>query len=164
MAILFFWASVPLSREKVQYLGPWAKNWKNKNILLSQTLKVQEKKVSLVFWFVAQEPRYWQFLPLTIARTLHPELLKKKCFYLGSWANHRKSKDTLLSQTLKVEEKKVTLVFWFVGQERRYGHFFFWRSWYEVRAIVSGTNCQYLGSWATNKKNKDTFFSSTLKV
>ena len=26
--------------------------------MLSQTLKVEEKKVSLVFWFVAQEPRY----------------------------------------------------------------------------------------------------------
>ena len=42
--------------------------------------------------------------------------------YLGSWATNQKSKDTLLSQTLKVEEKKVTLVFLFVAQEPRYGH------------------------------------------
>ena len=98
---------------KWPYLSSWAKNNKTKVTLLSQTLKVEEFKVSLFFLFLAQEPRYWQFLPLTIARTLHPELLKKKCFYLGSWAKHRKSKDTLLSQTLKVEEKKVSLVFLF---------------------------------------------------
>ena len=30
-----------------QYLGPWAINDKNKDTLLSQTLKVEEKKVSL---------------------------------------------------------------------------------------------------------------------
>ena len=37
----------------------------------------------------------------------------------------KKSKDTLLSQTSKVEEKKVTLVFLYVAQEPRYGHFIF---------------------------------------
>ena len=31
-------------------------------------------------------------------------------------------------------------------------------------AIVRGRNCQYLGSWAKNQKNKGTLFSSTLKV
>ena len=80
--------------------------------------------------------------------------------YLGSWATNKKSKDTLLSQTLKNEEKKVALVFFYLW---RYGHYFFWRSWCKVRAIVSGRNCQYLGSWATNKKSKDTLISQTLK-
>ena len=42
--------------------------------------------------------------------------------YLGSLATNQKSKDTLLSQTLKVEEKKVTLVFLYLAQEPRYGH------------------------------------------
>ena len=39
----------------------------------------------------------------------------KKCQYLGSWATNHKTKDTLLSQTLKVEEKKVSLVFFICG-------------------------------------------------
>ena len=37
-------------------------------------------------------------------------------------------------------------------------------SWCKVRAIVSGRNWQYLGSWATNQKSKDTLLSQTLKV
>ena len=49
----------------------------------------------------------------------------RKCQYLRPWANNKKTKDTLLSQTLKVEEKKVSLVFLFVAQEPRYGHFIF---------------------------------------
>ena len=44
--------------KKVQYLGLWAINWKNKDTLPSQTLKVKEKKVSFVFLFKALEPRY----------------------------------------------------------------------------------------------------------
>ena len=32
--------------------------------------------------------------------------------YLGSWVTSQKSNDTLLSQTLKVEEKKVTKIFY----------------------------------------------------
>ena len=33
----------------------------------------------------------------------------RKFQYLGSWATNHKTKDTLLSQTLKVKEKKVSL-------------------------------------------------------
>ena len=36
---------------------------------------------------------------------------RKKSLYLGSWATNQKSKETLLSQTIKVEEKKVSLFF-----------------------------------------------------
>ena len=32
------------------------------------------------------------------------------------------------------------------------------------QAIIEGSNCQYLGSWATNKKSKCTLLSQTLKV
>ena len=41
------------------------------------------------------------------------ELLSEKeiTIHLSSWSTNQKSKDTLLSQTLKLEEKKVTLVF-----------------------------------------------------
>ena len=35
------------------------------------TFKVWEIKVSFLFCFLAQEPRYLQFLPLMIGRTLH---------------------------------------------------------------------------------------------
>ena len=88
----------------------------------------------------------------------------KKGQYLGPWAINWKNKDTLLSQTLKVEEKKVSLVFLFVAQEPRYGHFIFWSLGSKVRDIVKLQKYQYLGSWATNQKTKDTFFSSTFKV
>ena len=49
------------------FLGSWALNKKNKDTFFSSTFKVSESKASLLFWFVAQELRYWQFLPLTIA-------------------------------------------------------------------------------------------------
>ena len=42
---------------KCRYLGPWAMNKKSKDTMLSQTLKVEEKKVSLCFLFEAQAPR-----------------------------------------------------------------------------------------------------------
>ena len=35
----------------------------------------------------------------------------RKCQYLCPWAINKKTKDTLLSQTLKVEKKKVSLSF-----------------------------------------------------
>ena len=65
---------------------------------------------------------------------------------------NQKTKDTLLSKTLKVEE------------ELRYGHFIFWTSVSEVHIIVKGRKCKYLGPWAINKKTKDTLLSQTLKV
>ena len=88
----------------------------------------------------------------------------RKCKYLGPWTMNQKTKNTLPSQTLKVEEKKVSLVFLFVAQEPRYGHFIFGCSGSEVRTIVKGRNCQYLGSWATNHKTNNTLLSQTLKV
>ena len=49
----------------------------------------------------------------------------RKCQYLGSWATNHETKDTLLSQTLKVEEKKESLFFLFEAHEPRYGYFIF---------------------------------------
>ena len=49
---------MPLSREKRPISRPLGHKLKNKDTLLFQTLKVEEKKVSLVFLFKAQEPRY----------------------------------------------------------------------------------------------------------
>ena len=86
---------------------------------MSQTLKVEEKKVSLVFLFVAQEPRYWHFCNLTMSRTLLPKFQKIKWPYLGSWATNKKTKDTFFSATFKVGESKVPLVFQFMAQGPR---------------------------------------------
>ena len=49
----------------------------------------------------------------------------RTCQYFGSWAMNRKTKDTFISQTLKVEEKKVFLVLLFVIQEPRNGRSIF---------------------------------------
>ena len=53
---------LPKHMSKGLYLGPWAKNQKNKGTLLAQTLKVEEKKVTLFFYFLAKGPRYCHFL------------------------------------------------------------------------------------------------------
>ena len=88
----------------------------------------------------------------------------RKWQYLSSWATNHKTKGTFPSQTLKVEEKKVALLYWLLAQETRYGHFFFWSSGSGVRTIVKGRNCQYPGPSAINDKNKDTLLSQTLTV
>ena len=89
--------------KKGQYLGPWAINWKNKDTLLSQTLKVEEKKVSLVFLICGPGAEILAFSHLTISRTLLPKLHKIEWPYLGS------------------------LVFQFMAQGPRYWPFFPWR-------------------------------------
>ena len=38
-------------------------NQKSKDTLLSQTIKIEENKMSLFFGFMAQGPSYWHFLP-----------------------------------------------------------------------------------------------------
>ena len=106
---LYFWHT--RISGKCQNLGPWAINEKTKDTLLSQTLKVEEKKVSLVFLFVVQEPRYWPFLPLTIAQTLHPGF-KRRNVHISALNQKKKS--------------KVTLLFWFVVKEPWCKHFFLW--------------------------------------
>ena len=50
-----------------------------------------------------------QFLAIARGRNFH---------YLGSWAKNKKNNDTLISQTLKVEEKKVSLVFYLRPRSR----------------------------------------------
>ena len=61
------------SREKrpiSQHLGIYLTNM---DTLLSQPFKVEEKKVSLLFLCMAQEPGYWHFVHLTISRTSLPK-------------------------------------------------------------------------------------------
>ena len=49
----------------------------------------------------------------------------KKCPYLSPWAENEKNKDTLLSQTFKIEENKVALFFSFLAHGPRYGLLFY---------------------------------------
>ena len=48
---------------------------------------------------------------------------KRKCLYLRTESTNTKNKGTFFSSTLKVEEKKVPLVFGFLASGLRYGHF-----------------------------------------
>ena len=75
---------------------------KTKDTLLSQTLKVEEKKVSLFFSIMAQGPRYWHFLPLTMVRTSLPKFQEIEWPFFGSWASNQKNEDSFFSSTFKV--------------------------------------------------------------
>ena len=53
---------------------------------------------------------FTEHLKCPLLRDLVCTIVKgKKCQYLGPWAMNKKNKDTLLSQTLNVKEKKVSL-------------------------------------------------------
>ena len=102
--------------------------------MLSQTLKVEEKKVSLVFWFVAQEPRYGHFIFWHLGSEVRDIVKWTKCQNLGSWAINKKTKDPFVFSTLKVWESKVSLFFWYMVQGLRYWQFFLWR--WHVRLLL----------------------------
>ena len=105
--------------------------------------------MSLFFLFVAQEPRCDQFFFRSLGCKVWAIVRGRNCQYLGSWDTNKKSKNTLLSQTLKVE---VTLVFWFVAQEPRYGHFvifhvFPFDATLRKKGGVEGALPSHLGVW-----------------
>ena len=52
-----------LQKIKWPYLGSWATDQKTNDTFFSSTFKVWESKVSLVFQFMAQGPRYLPFFP-----------------------------------------------------------------------------------------------------
>ena len=87
-----------------------------------------------------------------------------KCQYLGPWDLDQKTQDTLLSHTLKVEEKKVIFVFLFMVQGPRYWHLLPLMMLRTPLPELLKMKWLYLGSWATDQKYKGTFSSSTLKV
>ena len=105
------------------YLSPWAKIEKTKGSLFSQTLKVEENKVSLVFSIFAQELRFSLFLLFCQPRQQGAILKFRKWLYLSPWAKIEKTEGTLFSQTLKVEGNKVPLIFLIFAQGLRYDHF-----------------------------------------
>ena len=100
--------------------------------------------MSLFLYNMLSEPSYGHFVILSQGHAFHPN------GHISETGPQNKK---------KLKKRKCPLFF-----DLRYDHFFFWSSGCKVRAIVSGRNCQYLGSWATNKKSKDTLLSQTLKV
>ena len=109
------------------YLSPRAKILKTKGTLFSQTLKFEENKVPLVFSIFALGLRYSHFLISCRPHQQGAVLKFKKWLYLSTWAKISKTKGTLFSQTLKVEENKVPLVFSILALGLRYGHFLCWK-------------------------------------
>ena len=99
--------------------GPWIKKLSKLCFLKLWKLK----KVSLFFLFVAQEPRYGHFIFWRSGSEVRTVFKGSKGQYLGPWTSNHKTKDTLISQTLKVGEKKGPLFFCFAASFPRYGRF-----------------------------------------
>ena len=100
-----------------------SKMMKCQKLMFSQTLKVEENKVSLFLSIFAQELRFSLFLLFCQPRQQGAILKFRKWLYLSPWAKIEKTRGYLFSQTLKVEENKVSLVFSIFAQGPRYGHF-----------------------------------------
>ena len=105
------------------YLSPWAKILKTKDTLFPSTFKVWESKVPLVFSIFSQGMWSSHFFIFCWPCQQGAILEYRRILYLSLWAKNEKTKGTLLSQTLKVEENKVPLVFLIFSQGPRYGHF-----------------------------------------
>ena len=124
-----------------------------------QLLKLEKAKCPLL----AQDPRFDHFFIRSSGCKVRAIVRGRKCQHLGSWAKHEKNKDTLFSQTFKIEERKVSLDFLFLAQEPRYDHFFFRSSGCKVRVIVRGRIANISAPGPKIKKSKDTLLSQTLK-
>ena len=60
---------LPSSWEKGQYLGPWTLYYKNKNTLLSQTLKVAKKESVISFFICDPGAEIWPLYLFNLRRT-----------------------------------------------------------------------------------------------
>ena len=77
----------------------------------------------------------------------------RKWQYLRSWAPNHKTKGTFPSQTLKVEEKKVVLLFfYFWPRSRDMDNSCFEAQELEYIPLLREGECQYNGPLAINKK------------
>jgi len=108
---------------KWPYLAHCSSNWKNKTTLFYLTLKVEEKKVVLIFHFKLKWARYGHFY-VSHFFTFKTKILKsRKWPYLAHFSSKWKNKTTLFSLTFKVEEKKVVLFFHFRLKWGKNGYF-----------------------------------------
>ena len=89
--------------KKWSYLSSWATNHKTNDTLLSQTIKVEEKKCPYFFdlWPRSRDMAISSFEGQEVKYAPSSKEVKANM--------NKKTKDTLLSQYLKVEEKKVSL-------------------------------------------------------
>ena len=83
------------------YLGSEAFNKKTKDTFFSSTLKVWESKVSFVFVFMAQVPRYLHFLPLTIVRTQLRKGIFKQNFKMAKVGFYFENRPLVFSTTVQ---------------------------------------------------------------
>ena len=90
---------------------PLSQNLKNYGHFISQALKVEGNKVPLVLAILAQGLRYSLFLIFCQPHQQGAILEFRKWLYLSPRVKIEKTKGPLLSQTLKVEENRVSLVF-----------------------------------------------------
>ena len=111
-----FWPKMAFYHLKWQYLSTEAKTWKSKTTLLSSTLKVKEGKVLLFLSNFAYRQRYGHFLAKN-------GILPLKWQYLSTEAKNWKSKTTLFSSTLKIEESKEPLFLSNFACRQIFGHF-----------------------------------------
>ena len=100
-----------LQKKKWPYLASWATNRKTKDTFFSSTFEVGESKVSLLFLFVAQKPRYGQFLPLTIDQTLRPSFKRRNGHISAPGPQIEKLRTLSFLQLLKFDKAKYPYIF-----------------------------------------------------
>ena len=105
---------------KRPYLRKYGESEKSKATLFSQTLKVWEYKVPLVWSILPYLLRYGHFLCWKLIFS-QKKFIKRP--YLRKYGKSEKSKTTLLYQTFKVWENKVPFVLSILLYFLRYGHF-----------------------------------------
>ena len=79
---------------------------KIKTFSFLQLSKFEKVKCPYFFSLMAQGPRYWHFLPLTIIRTSLTEVQKMKWPYLSSWVTNKKKRTLSFLQLSKFEKAK----------------------------------------------------------
>ena len=106
----------------------------------------------LVFSNVAQGLRYSHFLIFCQPRQQGAILEFRKWLYLSPRVKIKKTKGPLLSQTLKVEENKVHLVFYIFALGLRYSLFFLLYQPHQQGAILELRKWLYLTPCAKIEK------------
>ena len=115
----------PPEAQKTQwpFLGSWATNQKTNDTFFSSTFKVWESKVSLVFRFMAQGPRYWPFFPWRWDKRLLLRFKRSNCHISAPGPQIKKTKDTFFYSIFNVWESEESLFFQFMARGQDIGFF-----------------------------------------
>ena len=141
-----------------------AQNEKDKTTFFSQTLKVEENKVVLFFWFELKWARYWHFSFLKEIDWRGKCFETQYCSYLPQFSSKWENKTILFPSTLKVWQNKVVLFSHFKLNWGRYEQFYVSKPFPLQSIPFKNEKCQYPAHFSSNQKNKTTLFSSTFKV